>query len=293
MQSNGCGDNQLKLNIMKRKLPILLFFASTTAFGQSIRIQSNFQPNSTYEIQSNSDMIVTTKIPGNEMMEEMMLQKSGGKPSKTSTKTTHLLITGIEKSKTIGFRNTITHFSTVAFPIETKAQPSLKNTKVFGRYDSNGFIVDSGSFQGKKDTIYNSFYKSLMDLIGKSFLFSTKELTLGDTIVENSELIYPVPPLGTLKLHTVKTYKLSKVENDIATLDVTINVSYPDSNSTENPTKLNVYGTGKGVMLYRISKKLIFKYSFDQILTQEIDNLAYVIKQTIQTKSSNTLVKKP
>lgn len=238
-------------------------------------------------------MIVTTKIPGNEMMEEMMLQKSGGKPSTTSTKTTHLLITGAEKSKTIPFRNSITNFSTVAFPAETKSQPSLKNTKVYGRYDSNGFLVDSGSFQGKKDTIYNNFYKSLMDLIGKSFQFNSKEMVIGDSIVENSELIYPVQPLGTLQLHSVKTYKLSKIENDIAIIDVRINITNPNSNSIENPSKLNVYGTGEGIMLYRISQKIIFKSSFDQILTQEIDNLAFVIKQTIQTKSSNTLVKKP
>lgn len=278
---------------MKKPLLQLLFFASATAFAQSVKIQSNFQPNSTYEIQSYSNMIVTTKIPGNEMMEEMMLQKSGGKPSTTSTKTTHLLITGAEKSKTIPFRNSITNFSTVAFPAETKSQPSLKNTKVYGRYDSNGFLVDSGSFQGKKDTIYNNFYKSLMDLIGKSFQFNSKEMVIGDSIVENSELIYPVQPLGTLQLHSVKTYKLSKIENDIAIIDVRINITNPNSNSIENPSKLNVYGTGEGIMLYRISQKIIFKSSFDQILTQEIDNLAFVIKQTIQTKSSNTLVKKP
>jgi hypothetical protein len=278
---------------MKSQLFQLLFFVGANAFGQSIKIQSNFQPNSAYEIQSNSDMIVTTKIPGNEMMEEMMLQKSGGKPSTTSTKTTHLLIIGAEKLNPISFRNTITNFSTEAFPVETKAQPSLKNTKVYGHYDSNGFLVDSGSFQGKKDTIYNNFYKSLMDLIGKTFLFSSKEMTIGDSIIETAELMYPIQPIGTLKLLSVKTYKLSKIEKDVATLDITLAITNPNINSTENAPKLNVYGTGKGTTQYHISKKMIFKSNFDQILTQEIDNSAFVIKQIIQTKSTNTIVKKP
>lgn len=256
-----------------------------------IDIEASMKPNSGYEIESKSTVELDMTIPGNDFMEKMMKQKSGGKNPVTTTETTYQINLGNTHASESNFESIITKFETKTEPNMTSSNSiSLANSYSYGKI-SNGFIkIDSINFMGGNDTNYFPLFRGLLEMAIKSQYLSKKRLKINDTFSDISILSYPIQPIGTIDIQSIRIYKLIDIDDEKAIIAYQHKFVSPGKKAAAE-NFIDAYGEATGEIEYHIRDKMIMKQENTQVMTQVIENPAYSIVQKMTTKSETNIRK--
>lgn len=150
--------------------------------------------------------------------------------------------------------------------------------KVYGWGTKDKFLnVDSISLRGEESNYAEVIYNSFPD-----FTFPNEKLKLNDEFHKETPLIIPVADQN-VEIIIKTTYKLSKIENDVATFDINQKIFTGPDNKNKSA---NVYGDGNGTILFDMKNNY---YTLYEMKDTELRIQLSLDNYSVDTKTTGAL----
>ncbi len=246
---------------MKRLFtPFILLTLSACTGQKQIDFKVLLKPETIYDRTNAQTIETVTTYSGSQDFSERLKAMGVSNPSKKNKSTR------VEMTLSTGKLNSDNHFPLIMKIVDISDTITKKylpvGTSLYGSCTfGNMPVLDSIGINGTDSEIKATMLKAMQNLFSQ-ISFPEKVLQIGDTF--SKALPFTMPIAGrTLNMDIITVYKLSSINGNIATLDITQNYTMKGTSETDTTYATTGSGGGKGQILYDINNNYYTKYQID------------------------------
>lgn len=215
-----------------KKLILLLTVSLTNSFysqEKSIILKQEFKPNSHYTMNMITSVKGEMEFIGDEEFKKVIKEQTGSEKMQMESKNDVLvnITTSTKKNNETPFTwqyDLKDSFSIMnGKEIPSKNKDFFKNLEITGRY-VNENVMKIDDIKGENiETSMKDMLKDIFQQSNFSVDFPKTALKIGDEFTQNTPLKMNIPSVGIMNFKIITKYKLVKIENGLAYLDLVQN----------------------------------------------------------------------